>query len=85
MPNLRTSASLVETATKCLATAALSPPSLASSQSRAELALVIVSWVVKVLDATMNSVRSGSRPLRVWARCALSTLETKCALKPLVA
>ena len=85
MPNWRTSASLVETAAKWRATAAGSPPSFASSQSRAEPALVMVSWVVKVLDATMNRVRSGSRPLRVSARWALSTLETKCARRPLVA
>ena len=37
-------------------------PSFASSQARAEPALVIVSWVVKVLEATMNRVRAGSRP-----------------------
>ena len=34
--------------------------SLAAASRARESALVIVSWVVKVLDATMNSVRSGS-------------------------
>jgi hypothetical protein len=63
----------VETATKCLATApaswalgavdrALRLEQAASSQSRAMRALVRVSSVVKVLDATMNRVVSGSRP-----------------------
>jgi hypothetical protein len=38
----------------------------------------MVSWVVKVLEATMNSVVSGSRCLSVSARWVPSTLETKC-------
>ena len=41
-----------------------SPQRLSSSQARAVCALVIVSWVVKVLEATMNSVVSGSTPLQ---------------------
>ena len=57
MPNSATFSALVETATKCLATALSSPPSPSSSQRRASVALVSVSCVVKVLDATMNSVR----------------------------
>ena len=61
MPNLRTSVAFVETATKCFATAASSPPSPSTSQSRAARALVSVSWVVKVFDETMNSVVAGSR------------------------
>ena len=56
-----TFSALVEMATKCLATAVSSPPSPASDQSRAEWALVIVSCVVKVLEATMKSVSSGLR------------------------
>ena len=72
-----TASALVETATKCLATAA-SRRALAAARPRAEPALVMVSWVVKVLEATMNSVRAGSSPARVSARCAPSTLETKC-------
>ena len=47
--------------------------------ARASRALVIVSCVVKVLEATMNSVRSGSSPRSVSARCVPSTLETKCS------
>ena len=41
-------------------------------------ALVMVSWVVKVLEATMNRVRAGSSRASVSARWAASTLETKC-------
>ena len=58
MPNSVTASALVETATKCLAIAALSP-SAASAQSRADFALVIVSSVMNVFDETMNSVSSG--------------------------
>ena len=76
MPNSATFSALVETATKCLATAASSPPSPASSHSRAEVALVIVSIVVKVLEATMNSVSAGSRSRTASCRSAPSTLET---------
>ena len=61
IPNFATSSALVETATKCLATAFSSPPSRASSQARAVAALVIVSSVVNVFDETMNSVSAGSR------------------------
>ena len=61
MPNFATSAALVDTATKCLATAAWSPPRPASIQSRAVWALVIVSSVVNVFDEMMNSVSAGSR------------------------
>ncbi len=55
---LRTPSSLVDRATKCLATASLGAFSDLSSQSRAELALVMVSCVVKVFEATMKSVVS---------------------------
>ena len=75
MPNLLTASALVETATKCLATAA-SSPSAASDQSRAEPALVIVSRVVKVLEEMMNSVSSGSRSWVFSAKSVPSTLET---------
>ena len=61
MPNFDTSAALVETATKCLATDFASPPRPSSDQARAVWALVIVSSVVKVFDETMNSVSAGSR------------------------
>ena len=49
MPNAATRSALVETATKCLATAS-SVPSWPTSQSRAECALVSVSRVPNVLD-----------------------------------
>ena len=60
MPNFETSAALVETATKCLATAAGSL-SFRSDQARAVCALVIVSMVVKVFELTTKSVSAGSR------------------------
>ena len=61
MPNAATFSALVDTATKCFATAAASPPSPASDQSRAVCALVIVSSVVKVFDEMTNSVSAASR------------------------
>ncbi len=76
MPNLATSAALVETATKCLATAAGSF-SVARAQSRAVCALVIVSSVVKVFEETMNSVSAASRSRVASAKSVPSTLETK--------
>ena len=82
MPNAATALALVETATKWRATAVSSPPIRFTSHSRAEFALVIVSWVVKVLEATTKSVRSGSTWRRVSARSAGSTLETKKARRP---
>ena len=54
MPNSSTSFLLVETATKCFDTA--SSPRASVSQRRAAVALVSVSNVVNVLDATMKSV-----------------------------
>ena len=82
MPNAATALALVETATKCRATAASSPPMRFTSHSRAEFALVIVSWVVKVLEATMNSVRSGSSLAQGQRHVRPSTLETKKARRP---
>ena len=76
MPNFATSSALVETATKCLATAS-SSSSAASSQSRAECALVIVSSVVNVFEETMNSVSAGSRSRVASAKSVPSTFETK--------
>lgn len=57
--------------------------SLADSknQSRALSALVIVSWVVNVLEATMKSVVSGLHCLVTSARSVPSMLDTKCAFK----
>ena len=59
IPNSATFSAFVDTATKWRATAASSPPSWSSSQSRAEVAFVIVSSVVNVFDETMNSVSVG--------------------------
>ena len=76
MPNFTTSASLVESATKCFATAAASP-SFFTSHSRALRAFVIVSCVVNVLEATMKSVWSALISRSVSARWVESTFETK--------
>src|SRR6516225_1575198 len=55
IPNASTRSSLVETATKCFATA--SPlPSASTSQLLAEVALVSVSSVPKVFEQTTKSV-----------------------------
>ena len=51
-------------------------------QLRAVSALVIVSMVVKVLEATMTSVVVGSSPFSVSAMSAPSTFETKCTRGP---
>ena len=77
MPNADTFSALVETATKCLATAERSPPSPLSSQSRAVSALVMVSSVVKVLEETMNKVSAGSRSRVASTKSIPSTFETK--------
>src|SRR5262249_23365391 len=61
MPNFATSAALVETATKCLATDFSSPPRPASDQSRAVCALVMVSRVVKVFEEIIKRVSAGAR------------------------
>lgn len=61
MPNSATFSALVESATKCRATASGPAPRPSRSQRRAEVALVTVSMVVKVLEATMKSVSAGSR------------------------
>ena len=81
MPNLRTSSVAVDTATKCLGTAA-SSPELASSHARALRAFVSVSCVVKVLLSTMKSVCSGSTSATASDRCVPSTFDTKCARMP---
>jgi hypothetical protein len=77
MPKADTFSALVETATKCLAIAASSPPRPASAHSRAVRALVIVSSVVKVFDATMNSVSPGSRSRVASAKSVPSMFDTK--------
>ena len=82
MPNAVTAWALVETATKCFATAA-SAPSFSTSQARAEAALVMVSSVVKVFEAITNRVRAGSSSASVSTRWAPSTFETKCGRRGL--
>ena len=77
MPNFATSSALVETATKCLATAFSSPPRPPGTRRAPCWALVIVSSVVKVFEETMNSVSAGSRSRVASAKSVPSTLETK--------
>ena len=76
IPNLRTSASAVETATKCLVTAR-SSPSARTHQRRAVCAFVSVSSVVNVFEATTKSVSAGSRSRVDSTKSAPSTLDTK--------
>jgi hypothetical protein len=59
-----------------------SGPTAAATQSRAVRALAMVSAVVKVLEAMTNSVRRGSSRRATSAKCAPSTLETKCVRGP---
>ena len=75
MPNFATRSALVDTATKCLATAA-SEPSAPTIHCRAEVALVSVSSVPNVLEEMMNSVSSGSRSRVASAKSVESTLDT---------
>ncbi len=77
IPNSVTFSEFVDRATKCSATAFSSPPRPFSSQERAEVALVMVSIVVNVLEATMNSVSAGSRSRTASCRSAPSTFDTK--------
>ncbi|CKO48364.1 Uncharacterised protein [Mycobacterium tuberculosis] len=80
MPKSSTRRLLVDTATKCRDTAA--SPSASVSQRRAAVALVNVSSVENVFDATMKSVVAGSRSASVAIRSAGSTLDTKRAEMP---
>ena len=77
IPNAATLSAFVETATKCFATALSSPPIPPSSQSRAVVALVSVSIVVKVFDETTNSVEAGARSRVASTKSVPSTFETK--------
>ncbi len=78
MPNSPTLPALVDTATKCLRhRLRVAAEAARAATSRAVCALVIVSSVVKVLDATMNSVVAGSRSRTASAKSVPSTLETK--------
>src|SRR5690606_3926041 len=76
IPKASTAALLVLTATKCLAMCDVLPP-FSKNHSLALCALVMVSWVVKVLDETINNVVCGSRFFTFSKRCAASILETK--------
>ena len=80
MPKSSTRRLLVETATKCLDTA--ESPSASVSQRRAAVALVSVSSVENVFDATMKSVVAGSKSASFAIRSAGSTLDTKRAEIP---
>ena len=86
MPNSATLSRAVDTATKCLAIAPSVEMPLASrearNQSRAMRALVKVSRVVKVLEAMMNRVVSGSRSATVSAQSVGSMLEMKRHSRP---
>ncbi len=75
MPNASIAASLVETAAKCRGTAA--SPSRPASQARTRRAFASVSWVVKVFEQTITSVRAGSSAGARSANCVPSTFETK--------
>src|SRR3954462_11352103 len=93
MPKSSTSFLFVDTATKCFDTAA--SPRTSVSQRRAAVALVNVSSVENVLDATMKSVVAGGGPARfgpqggggaspssLATRSAGSTFDTKRAEMP---
>ena len=69
----------METAQKWAATA--SSPSAAATAARAELALVMVSSVVKVFEQTMNRVVASGTAFSVSPRSAPSTLDTKCSVR----
>ena len=75
IPNAATRSALVDTATKCRAIAS-SLPSWATTQSRAECALVSVSSVPNVLEEMMNRVSSADRSRVASAKSVESTLDT---------
>ena len=77
MPNLETSFGVGGEGDEVLGDGGFGAPELARNQSRAECALVMVSSVVKVLEATMKRVSSGSRSRVASAKSVPSTLETK--------
>ena len=79
MPKFDTSRLFVDSATKCCETTASGSWEVTAlrTQSRACCALDIVSAVVKVLDAIMKRVASGSHRLRVSTKSAGSTFDTK--------
>ncbi len=78
MPKASVRSSAEETAANC-ADGLRTVPAI---HFRAVSALVIVSMVVKVFDATTISVVSGFSGARTSWTCAPSTFETKCARGP---
>src|SRR5690606_39953845 len=76
IPNAETASRLVDTATKCFATSPLFCV-FSRNHARALSAFVMVSCVVKVFDAIINNVVSGSTFFNVSAMCVPSTFETK--------
>ncbi len=92
MPKAATLSRAVETATKCLATAAERASSVSSmapeetsessSQVRTQRALVRVSRVPKVLEATITRVVSGSRSAVLTAASVGSMLEMNRHSRP---
>ena len=91
MPNSATLSRAVDTATKCLAIASFSEASsvtmprsrrASSSQARTTFAFVMVSSVVKVLEATITRVVSGSRSFVVSPASVGSMLEMKRHSRP---
>ncbi len=76
MPNFATSLLFVDMAAKCFAMASCGAPDF-RNHSRAVCALVIVSSVVKVFEATRKRVSSGLRSRVASAKSVPSTLETK--------
>mmetsp|Transcript_46688 Transcript_46688/g.77256 ORF Transcript_46688/g.77256 Transcript_46688/m.77256 type:complete len:219 (-) Transcript_46688:141-797(-) len=80
MPNAETALWLVDKAAKWQATAAGSLR-CSSNHALAVAALVIVSCVVKVLEAIRNRVLSGFTSLNTSAMCVASTFDTKCTFR----
>ena len=80
IPNFFTAVSLVERATKCFAMCFSSVASF-RNQERAEWALVKVSWVVKVFEATRKRVEEGLQIRRTSTSWVESILETKCIFR----
>ena len=83
MPKAATSLRLVDTATMCLATAAL--PSFFTSHARTVRAFSMVSAVVNVFETTTTSVRAGSRPSSARVTSMGSTLARKRRRRPAAA
>src|SRR5665213_1093129 len=75
IPNSVTACSLVDTATKCLATASVPAPTPSSTHCLAAAALVSVSRVVNVFELITNRVDAGSRSLVLLARSTGSMLD----------